>query len=480
MARHDLIFRNVVLIDGTGADRMPGDLAVTGDRISAMGDLTGENAGVEIDGGGVVLAPGFVDAHCHDDHVLFDRPLLEAKVSQGVTTVVNGNCGISLAPLPPGRPPIPQPVSLLSGNSDHFFKSFKDYFSALAKDPPAVNNVCLVGHSTLRHGAMDNLSRPADPAEIRLMTERLDEALEQGAIGLSTGLYYPTASAAPTEEVIAISQCLARHNGLYVTHMRDEADAIDASLEETFRIGREAGVAVVVSHHKCIGEPNHGRSEQTLAQIDTARLTQDVGLDVYPYVATSTILQADRVDLSSKVLITWSDSMPTATGRDLDEIAAELGCNRQEAARRLMPGGAIYFLMDEADVRRILRYEHTMVGSDGIVQDKHPHPRAWGTFPRVLGHYARDEKLFSLEQAVRKMTSLTARRFGLADRGELRVGAFADLVLFDPDTVRDTADFACPESPAAGIHQVYTNGRCIWRDQAATGERPGRNLRRVV
>lgn len=306
----------------------------------------------------------------------------------------------------------------------------------------------------------------------------LEQALNAGAIGLSTGLYYPPATAAPTEEVIEISKTLAKHGGLYVTHMRNEEDNVIQSLEETFRIGRDAGVPVVVSHHKCVSQPNHGKSKITLAMIDEARKQQSVSLDAYPYAASSTILQPERVAKCARVMITWSDVLPEASGRDLSDIAREMGCSDEEAARRLLPGGAVYFQMSEDDVQRILSYPDTMIGSDGIVQDKHPHPRAWGTFPRVLGHYARDEGLFPLETAVHKMTALTAKTFGLKDRGTLQVGGFADLVLFDPETIIDVADFADPCRAAKGIEQVFTNGTCTWANGEPTGARPGRPLRR--
>lgn len=473
---YDLIFRGATLIDGTGAQPLLGDLAVRDDRICAMGDLSGESAGVQVDAHGLVLAPGFIDAHCHDDAALLTMPLLEPKVSQGVTTVVNGNCGISLAPVPQGRPPGPPPLNLVGRDGANRFKRFIDYFDALAKDPAAVNSVCLAGHTTLRHSAMDDLSRAANASELKQMCSDLEQAMQDGVLGMSSGTFYPPAAAASTEELIALCQVMAKHDGLYVTHMRDEADHIDAALEETFRIGVEAGVRVIVSHHKCVGTANYGRSVQTLAAIKAARENQTVWLDAYPYAASSTILQEERVAIATRVIVTWSEQMPEATGRDLSDIAAQMQCSDIEAARRLMPGGAIYFQMDEADVQRILADEHTMIGSDGIVQDTHPHPRAWGSFPRVLGHYSRDVGLFPLEEAVRKMTSLPASRFGLVDRGQLRVGGFADLVLFDPKTIIDTADFVHPTQPAAGIHQVLTNGRVVWRQGQATGARPGRAL----
>jgi N-acyl-D-amino-acid deacylase len=358
-----------------------------------------------------------------------------------------------------------------------FFAEFGAYLDALDRDPPATNAVCQVGHSTLRVGAMDSLDRAATPAEIRVMRDRLERALAAGAAGMSTGLFYRPANAAPTEEVIELAKALAPVGGIHSTHMRDETDRVTDSLEETFRIGRAAGVAVVISHHKCAGRANHGRSRETLALIERARAGQKIGLDAYPYVAGSTVLDTRRTMGASKVLITWSKPHPEAAGRDLAELAAEWGVSVEEAGDRLMPAGAIYFMMAEEDVRRILAFPHTMIGSDGLPHDEHPHPRLWGTFPRVLGHYARDVGLFALEEAVRRMTGLPAAQFGIRDRGVLRPGAHADLVLFDPKTVIDRATWDEPTRPAAGIELVTVNGRAVWRNGAATGARPGRALR---
>jgi len=479
MPDYDILIRNARLIDGTGRPSEVGDLAVLGDRIAAIGDLGGTSADQVIDADGMVLSPGFIDSHCHDDRAILDMPLLEPKVSQGVTTVINGNCGVSIAPVLPDRPKAPPPLNLFVGEDYRHFPDFDAYFSALEATPPAVNSACLCGHSNLRHAVMDRLDRAATSEEISRMCGLLEQALNAGAIGLSTGLYYPPATAAPTEEVIEISKTLGGHGGLYVTHMRNEEDNVIQSLEETFRIGRDAQVPVVVSHHKCVSQPNHGKSKITLAMIDEARKQQSVSLDAYPYAASSTILQPERVAKCARVMITWSDVMPDASGRDLADIARELGCSDEEAAKRLLPGGAVYFQMSEDDVQRILSYPDTMIGSDGIVQDKHPHPRAWGTFPRVLGHYSRDEGLFPLETAVHKMTALTAKTFGLRDRGTLRVANFADLVLFNPDTIIDVADFADPCRAAMGIEKVFTNGICTWANRKPTGARPGRPLRRV-
>ncbi|MFM1960074.1 MAG: N-acyl-D-amino-acid deacylase [Pseudomonadota bacterium] len=477
MPDFDILFRNARIIDGSGGPSRFADLAVEGDRIAALGGLSGARARAEIDATGAVLAPGFIDSHAHDDLPLLLEPDLEAKVSQGVTTTVNGNCGFSLAPCPGERNRPPAPLGAFTGNGKHLFPRFIDYLQALDAAPGAVNSICLVGHTTLRHAVMEDFDRPATSAEIEAMCALLDQALSEGAAGLSTGLYYPPAQSAPTEEVIALARVAARHGAPYVTHMRDERDGVAESLVETFRIGREAGTPVIVSHHKCAGRNNHGRSHETLALIARAAERQEVGLDAYPYTAASTFLVPARAAATARVVITASRPHPECAGRELAEIAADWGCSALEAAERLVPGGAVYFDMDEEDVRRILAYPATMIGSDGIVMEAHPHPRAWGTFPRVLGRYARDEGLFSLETAVHKMTGLTAARFGLRDRGVLAEGAFADLCLFDPQTIRDEAGFAAPRTRSRGVLGVWVNGQATWSQEGPTGGRPGRALR---
>jgi N-acyl-D-amino-acid deacylase len=262
--------------------------------------------------------------------------------------------------------------------------------------------------------------------------------------------------------------------------MRSEDDRVMDALEESFRIGREVGVPVVISHHKVVGEANFGRSTETLGFIRRSMAKQPICLDCYPYTAGSTVLSASRAEGSQRVIVTWSKPLPQFAGRDLDDIAREMGASLDEAIARLLPAGAIYFRMDEADVQRILQFGPTMIGSDGLPHDASPHPRLWGTFPRVLGHYGRGLKLFPLEQAVHKMTGLTARNFGLPDRGELREGAFADLVLFDPETIDAAATYESPVAPARGIEAVIVNGQVVWRDGRCTGATPGRVLRRVA
>ncbi|MDP6390402.1 MAG: D-aminoacylase [Alphaproteobacteria bacterium] len=472
----DLVIRNGTVIDGTGGAGTAGDIGVVDDRITAVGDLGAAKGGVEIDAAGKVVAPGFIDVHTHDDHALLVKPDMAYKTSQGVTTVVAGNCGISLAPLAFVGDRPPPPLDLLG---DGFkFPRMADFVAAIEAAPAAVNATLLCGHTTLRVGAMDALDRAATDDEIDVMRDNLAEALEAGAVGMSTGLAYAPAQAAPTEEVVRLAELLGPAGAVYTTHLRNEGAEIEAAMEEAFHIGRSSGAPVVLSHHKVSGRSNFGKTVETLKIVDRARAKQAVDLDVYPYHASSTVLQASRVGDSERVLVTWSEVMPEAAGRDLAEIADEMGCSRLDAAERLQPAGAIYFMMDEDDVRRVITYPHSMIASDGLPHDVHPHPRLWGTFPRVLGHYSRELGLLPLEDAVHRMTGRPARVFGLAGRGEIRAGNFADLVVFDPETVIDRADFEHPTEHATGIEAVFVNGRAVWREGAATGARPGHALKR--
>lgn len=474
---HDLLIRGGTVIDGSKAPRFDADIAVDGDRITAIGTLEGHTADQVVDARGRIVAPGFIDSHTHDDQAVLTQPDMAFKISQGVTTVIAGNCGISAAPLRDGMD-LPMPLSLLESPPAGRFTSFAAYLAALRATPSAVNVAAMVGHSTLRAVAMADLDRPATPAEIAAMQAMVEEALQAGAIGLSTGTFYPPAVKATTEEIIEVGRPLSARKALYVTHMRDEAALVLDALEETFHIGRALGVPVVVSHHKLQGAPNFGRSSETLPAIREAMRHQSVCLDCYPYTAGSTMIRSDRGMLDGRVLIASSDPHPECVGRDLDDIARDWGVDKFEAARRLQPGSAIYFMMDEHDVQRIMAFDETMIGSDGIPTGEKPHPRLWGTFPRVLGHYSRDLGLFPLETAVWKMTGLTARNFGLAGRGTLQVGQHADIVVFDAGTVRDAADYAHPKQPAVGIAAVLVNGVLTWRDGAHCGARAGQVLRR--
>jgi N-acyl-D-amino-acid deacylase len=479
MADADILFRNARIVDGTGGASFAGDVAVSGDRITAVQPSLSLSADRTVDATGLVLAPGFIDAHTHDDRIVLADPLHRAKTSQGVTTVVVGNCGVSIAPIAIDRRP-PAPIDLIGGDPADFFPSFEAYFQALEGSPAAVNTLAFCGHSSLRLMAMDDLSRAATGPEIDAMADALNLAMRQGAAGFTTGLEYPVANAAPTEEVIALAKVAASHGGIHATHMRNENDGVFASLDETFRIGRDAEIPVVISHHKCAGAAAHGRSHETLAAIEAAAARQPVGLDVYPYVASSTMLDPVRVGRATKTIVAWSVPHPEFAARDLHQVADELGLPLADAIEVLKPAGAIYFMMDEGDVRRILAHRKSMIGSDGLPHDRHPHPRLWGTFPRVLGHYSREVGLFPLETAIHKMTGLTAETFRIPDRGVIREGAFADLVLFDPQLIADRATFEQPMQPAAGIVSVFVNGTAVWDANNATGARPGRPLKRNV
>ncbi|MCG8359308.1 MAG: D-aminoacylase [Kiloniellales bacterium] len=479
-AECDVIIRNGTLIDGTGRPRRRADVAVDGDRIAALGDPDlppGVTARREIDASGLVVAPGFIDVHTHDDNAVLAEPRMTAKVSQGVTSVIVGNCGISLAPIADLDPPPPH--NLLGDRSAYRYGDMAAYLSAVEAARPNVNVAALVGHGTLRLSTMNGqLDRPATAAETEAMRTRLRGAMAAGALGMSSGVFYKPSAAAPKAELAAVAGVLAETGGLYVSHLRNEDDGLLESLEEAFETAHEACTPLVISHHKVCRPQNYGKSVKSLRAIEEARRHHTIGLDAYPYSAGSTVLDPDWVDERIGVMVTWSQPYPEAGGRDLAEIAGDWNCGLREAAERLHPAGAVYFQMDEEDVRRILAYPPTMIGSDGLPHDAHPHPRLWGTFPRVLGHYSRDVGLFPLEIAVHKMSGLSARTFGLKERGEIQPGNFADIVLFDPDTVKDAATFAEPTRASIGIDRVLVNGAVAFEHGSASDDGNGQVIRR--
>jgi N-acyl-D-amino-acid deacylase len=527
----DLKIEGAMVIDGTGRAGSRADVGVRGEQIAAVGDLSREPAGRVLNASGRVLSPGFIDMHSHSDWRLWANRRAESKVRQGVTTEVVGNCGFSPAPVSaPFVEEMKRFALYIPTGMDFAWRSVGEYLRAFDRGGTALNVVQLVGHGTLRLAAMGFARRPATATELTAMQRMLGEAMDEGAWGISTGLIYAPGSYATTEEIIEVARAAVRQRGFYASHIRGEGSTLLDAVREAIRIGREADLPVQISHVKASGRPNWGKVVDALALIDAARAEgQDVMGDVYPYTASSTSLRTllpdwvleggvdemlkrledasvrgrirreieapggglvDRVGWDN-VMIAWCPRRKEAEGRRIADIAAAAGLDPLDTVFALLRDGqgvasVILFQLDEADLRRALAHPHVMIGSDGSALAPHGelgrgrhHPRSYGTFPRVLGHYARDERLLSLPQAVHKMTGLPARRLGLRDRGVIREGAKADLVIFDPRTVGDVATYEAPHRYPRGIEHVLVNGRFVIRDGEHTGSLPGTLLRNL-
>jgi N-acyl-D-amino-acid deacylase len=480
----DLVIRNATIVDGTGAPGFGGDVAVHEGRIVAVGDVA-ESGDTTVDGTGQVLAPGFVDVHTHDDGALLQHPGMEFKVSQGCTSVVVGNCGFSAVPAVPGEPTLDL-SDTIAGWAD-----LDGYRSAVDGAGCAVNSMMLVGHNTVRHLVMPGERRPPSDDELDRMRSHVELAMEQGACGFSSGLIYRPGKWSETEEVTELARMAAPFEGIYATHMRNENDRLLEAVDEALSIGREAGVAVQISHHKATFPRNWGKVATSLAHIDEAVAAgARVTLDVYPYTAGSgpMIQYFDLAnpdpELAEAIQLASCPAFREYEGRMLVDVAAELGLTPPEAVRHVLtaPEGdrtiCIQHVMDERDIVTNLRHERVMVGSDGIPDlEGRPHPRLFGTFPRVLGRYVREQGVVGLEHVIRRMTSLSCDVHGLADRGRITVGGWADLVLFDPATVADVATYAEPKAESTGITQVWVNGVETFADGRHLGARAGRMLR---
>ena len=487
MHTYDVHIKNGEVIDGTGAPKFKSDIVIDNGKIIGVfppenGDvrdpsenhfLSNFKAKYTLDAENKIISPGFIDVHTHDDDNVFLDPTMSSKISQGVTTCIAGNCGISLAPFS-YKGDVPAPIALL-GKSDVFrFPRVKDYRTEFEDKPSTVNVALLTGHSMLRVEAMNGeFERPASKHEINKMVDCLKTALEDGSIGLSTGLAYPAANDAPTSEIIELAKILPEFDGVFTTHMRNEAIDVIKSVNETIKISSSTKVRTVISHHKCAGRENWGKSKTTLKLIEEAKKDNFLDLDCYPYTASSTMLLKSFVKRADKVLVTWSDNYPDISGEDLNDLSVKFGLSIDKTIDKLYPAGAIYFQMDDEDLNRILMFPGSMIGSDGIPGDRHPHPRLWGTFPRVLGKYSREMKLFPLEEAVYKMTGKSAEVFGLESRGTIDVGNYADLVIFNPDTIIDKASYKSPKLHSEGIESVFVNGKVVWENDEATNNRPG-------
>lgn len=527
----DTKIEGATVVDGTGAPGFRADVGIADEGIAAVGDLSREPAGTTLRAAGLTLAPGFIDMHSHSDWRLWANRRAESKVRQGVTTEVVGNCGFSPAPVNPSfREELRGFAPFLPGGVDFSWRSVQEYLKRFDSGGCALNLIQLVGQGTLRVAAMGFARRKPDAVEMTHLKRLVAESLEGGAWGLSTGLIYPPGCYAGTEEIVELARVAGRHRGFYASHIRGEGANLLESVSEAITIGREGELPVQVSHLKAAGRPHWGKVKDALALIDAARAEGlEVTADVYPYTASSTMLRAllpgwaleggaeamlarlrdpgararirgeieggrqGEEDLVANagwdgIMIAYAPSRRAAEGRRLPEIAREAGVAPAEAAMDLIlaergKASMILFQLDEADLRMALGHPRVMIGSDGsalapygeLGQGK-PHPRSYGTFPRVLARYWRDERLLSLEQAVHKMTGLPARKLGLKDRGVVRAGAKADLVVFNGKTVADLATYENPHRYPAGIEYVFVNGRLVIKGGEHTGSFPGRVL----
>ena len=526
----DLKIEGATVIDGTGRAGSRADVGIQGERIAAVGDLSRDRGARVLNAAGRALTPGFIDMHSHSDWRLWGNRRAESKIRQGVTTEVVGNCGFSPAPTSTAFLEEMRRFALyVPAGMDFAWRSFGEYLRAFDREGIALNVVPLVGHGTLRVAAMGFARRAPTADELAAMQRMMDEAMEEGAWGLSTGLIYAPGSYATTDEIVAIAKVAARQRGFYASHIRGEGATLLDAVTEAIGVGREGDLPVQISHVKAAGRPNWGKVADALALIDAARAEGlDVTGDVYPYTASSTSLRTllpdwvleggvdqmlariedpavrgrirteleapvtgqsllDRIGWDN-VMIAWCPARKDAEGRRIAELAAARKLDPLDAVFELLRdargvASMILFQLDEADLRRALSHPHVMIGSDGSalatsgeMSAGKPHPRSYGTFPRVLGEYVREQRVLSLPEAVHKMTGLPARRLGLRDRGVIRVGARADLVLFDPRRIADLATFEDPHRYPAGIEHVLVNGSIVVKDGEHTGSLPGRLL----
>lgn len=524
-SRADLVLRGATVFDGLGSPGREMDVALAGDRIGAVG--AGLPAGSEeLDLRGMALAPGFIDIHTHVDMPIFENPNVESRVRQGVTLEVGGNCGGS--PGPWGEEEYQQTRTRYRERYgvDVDFRDPAGFLAGIDRLRPTVNAATYVGNGSLRSFAVGDEDRPATDAEVAVMKEELRKAIAGGCVGLSSGLEYTPSGFARPDELIALASVLKGTGYPYASHMRNEDDRVLGAIEELFHVGRMAGVPVQISHLKAQGQRNHWKQKVILDLIAQARASGlDARFDVYPYVAYSTgltnlfptdmraggtqaFLQRLRDpatagyleaycrgkvgllgDWNSIQITSAGERTPWARGRRLGDLAKERGVEPYALVLTLLEEnrggvGTIGFGMSEENVEELLAHPLAMVCSDGSnyapygpSAQSSPHPRSYGTFPRLLGHYVRERKILPLEEAIRKITSAPADRMRLEGRGRIVPGAFADLVAFDPDTVIDKATFEAPHQYPVGVPLVIVNGVITIRDGEQTGQRGGRGIR---
>ena len=525
--RYDVIIRGGQVIDGTGAAPVVADIAIAGDRIVQIGPVQG-SSGNTIDATGKIVCPGFIDIHSHTDLSLLVDPRAESKIRQGVTTEVAGQDGSSLAPLTNGRLRSLQEGYGRRYGVDIGWTDFTGLFNTLEQQGIGLNFISLAGQGTIRGYVVGYENVPASARQVDAMKDLVDQAMSEGAWGLSSGLEYTPGSFADEDEIAELGRVAAGYSGFYATHMRNEDDFLVEAVSEAISTARKAGIALQIAHFKASGRRNRDKVAVCFDMIEQAiGEGMDITLDRYPYIAYATTLQnlfptrfraggaeafvsrlqspdvlpamkraaVDKVDM----LGDWSAVMITSVGRAenqdyvgrrVSEIVARSGQDPFEFVRELLIAengsvGMVGFGMSEEEITSVLTHPLVMVASDGgaaavsgPLSETSPHPRYYGTFPRVLGKYCREEGLFDLPTAVHKMTGQPAQRLGLADRGRIDVGLVADLVVFDPDTVIDRADFMNPHQYAQGIESVLVNGAVVIDGGEHTGALPGKVLRK--
>lgn len=492
---YNTVIRNALIYDGTGAAPKEGDIAIQEKRISYIGKLPDGSTDQELDVQGQAVSPGFIDVHTHDDFAVILHPDMSFKLLGGVTTCIVGNCGMGAAPFHAAA------YLAKAFHPNHQlpeWEGYTGYLQYLDEHPPSLNIGVLVGHGTIRRATMGEANRLPDSQEMQAMKQLLQEGLDAGAVGLSTGLIYKPGCYARTEELVELASLMKESGGLYASHIRNEGEELLPSIQEAIHIGEKAKVPVQLSHHKAAGRNNWGKVVESLKLIENAQAQGlDVHADQYPYTAGSTILSA-VVDEgafreqegglgklnASDIVVASTKNHPEWEGQSIQKLSDQFGLPPQQTADRILaeePGTTVILhSMNEEDVQTVMRHASTMIGSDGLpTLEGKPHPRLYGSFARVLGHYSRDLGLFPLAEAVHRMTGFPAMKFGLTDRGEIREGAWADLVVFDPKTIIDVGTFEDPNHYPQGVAHIFVNGIHVVKNRKHSGLRPGQALRRA-